>query len=550
MLCPSCFHDKPDKRVCPNPECRFEESSDRGTQFLPYRHLLRGGRYVVGQVLGKQGGFGVAYKALDVQLHAIVVIKECLLTQSNQVSRDAGSVEVKVNRNFEVDYRRWLGQFHEEANMIRKLKSPYIVRVNEDFEENNTAYYVMPFVEGEDLAKYCLNNGGRLSEEEVLAYAKNLLSALTEMQSKGIVHRDIKPSNVLITRNKRKPVLIDFGAAFDRMNAEQSRSLLAVRARGYSPPEQMRALEEQGSWTDIYALCATLYYCLVSEPPPDAERRCDPENGKQDPFVPIHRRMRHLDSQLATVIDNGLELSPAVRLRDVAKAVRILEGRTIPLDLDLPQTPSPPPPPPPLPLPQPSRRLLSLWAILPSVLLLLYGLFISASFREFIAGWPGLFIAANVVAWALWQANSRPKPAGVPSTPTTTGLGPANIEPEKNTVSGVELRLIWSGRPTVVRSIRPGEKVIVGRTKKSDEVIPNQLLSARHLSIEVTSDGEFNLKDLGSLNHTYIHKRGASGDADSWDQIESARGRKGRFALGPNDAGGVVLEIRQINIKS
>jgi serine/threonine protein kinase len=552
MLCPSCFDDKGPARVCPT--CGFDEQVQRPSRFLPYRHELRGNRYVVGQVLGRPGGFGVAYKALDRRRGAVVVVKECLLTDSRQVSREAGQTRVEVNPGFEAEYRRWLGRFHDEAALIRRFSSPYIVRVTDMFEANNTSYYVMPFVQGEDLRSHCTRHGGRLAEDEVRRIALNLLSALSELHATGYAHRDIKPSNIIVTANKHKPVLIDFGAARDTFDKERSGSHLGVFTSQYAPLEQIDMRETQGAWTDLYSLSATLYQCLAGEPPPPALKRKEALDQGRDLLVPIHERVPAIGSGLAMVVNNGLALQPAQRLRSAAAALHVLEDATEtaadPLE---PQQPAHAP-----------RRGVSaaagLKGWLPTAAIIVVGLLTTPDFSRFIEGWPALAIVVNGIVWTFWWARQRraaaegpavsPSPSPPPPPPPTTGTSTTG-----NRTAAVSLRFSASGIEPVERVVRAYETVYVGRVVNSlarerSVSIANPLLSKQHVSISVSESGEFTLKDLGSKNHTYVLERGNTGRPDAWRRIQSASGRKGRFLLGPDDADGVQLDIRQAPVES
>lgn len=544
MRCPSCFDEKRQALTCPF--CGFEEQPDRHQRFLPYRHMLNNGRYVVGQVLGKAGGFGVAYKTLDTRQRAVVVVKECLLTESGQVHRNAGEARVVVNPGFEDEYRRWLKRFHDEAALISRFNNPYIVRVTEVFEENNTSYYVMPFVEGTDLRHHCAERGGKLPQDEVAQIAQKLLSALSEVHATGFLHRDIKPSNILITKNKRKPVLIDFGAARNNFEAERSGSHMAMFTTQYAPYEQVKVLADQGPWTDIYSLSATLYQCLTGEPPPKVENRFNLQGGKTDPLVPIHQRLADIRPGLATVINNGLAVLPSQRLRDAATALQWLDDSTVPSG----QAESPPNAPANTP-PNTASQHATPWptvewvGLLPAVAVLGASLVLPQGFERILAGWPGLLALLNSVVWLLWFIQRRALAREGRSGTTTTGLGSTDLQPGPDQVVAVEMRLVSPDIEPIVRLIRPSQTVSVGRNQQSDVAIPNPLMSSRHVSIKVLPSGEFELQDLGSTNHTFAHERGNKNTPDTWKQIDRASGRKGRFMLGPADGGGVLLELRQ-----
>jgi serine/threonine protein kinase len=520
-------------------------------------------------VLGNPGGFGVAYKALDTKHGAIVVIKECLLTESNQVSREPNEVWVHVNPGFRERYKKWLQRFRDEATHISRFSSPYIVRVTELFDENNTAYYVMPFVEGDDLSTHCATQGGRLPQDEVMELAQHLLSALAEMHKRGVVHRDIKPSNIIITRNKRRPALIDFGAARDHFDADHSKSHMAVHSPKFAPLEQMLGMSNQGAWTDIYSLCATLYFCLLGEPPPKASDRYDRDGKRPDPFVPIHERIPEINGGLAMVINNGLAVLPKTRIRDAATAIRLLDEATRPIDQaksghmstkapnesePVQQTVfSPPAVMTSLRVtPQPQPSSVSCVGLLPAVAVVAYGVVTQATFSNYITEWAGLAVLVNVVGWLIWRANRKADPAAeAPPHPVASEPLEPNSPEVPEQAHGIEIQLFNEGFAPVREVIRPGSQVVVGRNPTLSSIsIQNKMLSGEHVEIRVLEDGSFALQDMDSTNSTYVHDRHAEGSPAAWRRITSASGRKGRFMLGPPGAGGVLLELRPASIET
>ena len=165
MLCPNCFQDKT-ATACT--ACGYTELGVEDGRRLPLRTELKGGRYLVGATLG-HGGFGITYKAYD-QTHfkAIVVIKECMLPGLGEVNRSPNGKDILVSPGFQETYRKWLNRFYEEAKIISKFQHPNIVRIVDFFFENNTAYYVMPLVEGIDLRTHLEARGGRITESELV----------------------------------------------------------------------------------------------------------------------------------------------------------------------------------------------------------------------------------------------------------------------------------------------------------------------------------------------------------------------------------------------
>jgi len=243
-------------------------------------HRLQEGKYRIEKKIG-QGGFGVTYLARWYQKlqgemgvansYSMVVIKEFFW--SKYCNREADGYTVSISS---AEGKEMMAQFKEklkkEGKFISKLSHPNIVRILNIFEENNTAYLVMEYIEGESLSDI-IRKQGKLDEPTVLKYAGQICSALTEIHSKRILHLDIKPSNVLIDENDNVQI-IDFGVSkqYDETSHETSDTPIGVSA-GYSPIEQYGTLKSFSPPTDIYALGATLYKMITGETPIEATDR-------------------------------------------------------------------------------------------------------------------------------------------------------------------------------------------------------------------------------------------------------------------------------------
>lgn len=226
-------------------------------------------RYVLGRVLG-EGSFGISYIAWDSLLEVPVAIKEYF--PSSQVSRHVGDMQdtnVYVYEKGQNEYyQENLKKYWSEAKILSAFSDlEGIVSVKDFFYENQTAYIVMTYVNGISLKEYVEQNGP-IPGPQLMEMVKPMLVALGKVHETGMLHRDISPDNMLVTR-EQKLILIDFGAA-RRENISKTRSMTVVFKRGYSPEEQYRTRGKQGAWSDIYALCATMYYALVGEAPDEA----------------------------------------------------------------------------------------------------------------------------------------------------------------------------------------------------------------------------------------------------------------------------------------
>lgn len=271
QLCFRCFKVKGDYTVCPH--CGYEESTkaEQACQLAPGT-ILRG-RYIIGTSIG-YGGFGITYKAYDTVLSVVVAVKE--FYPAGLVNRGEGERKVGIfSGEKEEEFKRQLARFLEEArNMAIFSKEKDIINVYDYFEENQTAYIIMEYVDA-PLLKTRLKERGKFPVEEAVAYMLALLDALSKIHYHGIIHKDISPDNIFLTGEKSIK-LFDFGAAkFQGTETERTESIV-VKA-GYTPPEQYRSKNDQGPFMDIYAAGAVFYEMVTGEKPAEAPDRdvCD-----------------------------------------------------------------------------------------------------------------------------------------------------------------------------------------------------------------------------------------------------------------------------------
>ena len=167
-------------------------------------------------------------------------------------------------------------RFLEEARTMAKMeKQQVIVGVRDFFETNNTAYIVMEYIEGTTFTELVAQRGGRIPPEELFALIEPLFNALANLHRLGLIHRDISPDNLMLEDGEVR--LIDFGCARD---IERGNETLTITLKhGYAPIEQYQTSGGQGPWTDVYALCATIYFCLVGQKPPQALNRIGSEKS-------------------------------------------------------------------------------------------------------------------------------------------------------------------------------------------------------------------------------------------------------------------------------
>ena len=230
---------------------------------------LQNGKYRILRVLG-QGGFGITYLAENTFFEKKVAIKEFF--PKDFCGRDNTSHLTLGAQNNADTVARLKDRFLKEAKNIAKLDHPGIVKIHDIFEENNTAYYVMDYIEGENLNEMVKRNGP-LSEKKAVEYIRKVGDALDYIHSRNMTHFDVKPANIMVRRSDDQPILIDFGLSkqYD-MHGDATSTLMQGVSHGYSPIELYNpgSLSSFSPQTDIYSLGATLFFLLTGSIPPDA----------------------------------------------------------------------------------------------------------------------------------------------------------------------------------------------------------------------------------------------------------------------------------------
>ena len=269
-----------------------------------------GGRYRIVSLLG-QGGMGAVYRAWDMRLNVPVALKE----MTPQPGLDPHTL---------AQLRQ---QFQQEATVLARLHHPHLVQVTDFFEQQGNGYLVMNFVEGESLADR-ITRQGALPEEEVLAWADQLLDALAYCHAHGIIHRDVKPQNVLLTP-QGQAVLVDFGLV-KLWDPHDPHTRTAIRAMGtpeYAPPEQYDAAAgHTDARSDVYSLGATLYHALTGQVPPTATMRIVNPRALR----PVQVLRPGVSPHMEATLMRALELQPEARFQSATEMMTTLRG-TLPI---------------------------------------------------------------------------------------------------------------------------------------------------------------------------------------------------------------------------
>ena len=287
--CGSCFREYEDA-LCPY--CGGAQNEEHQ---LPVGTVIRD-RYQIGKVLG-QGGFGITYIAWDILMRKCVAVKEFYPTgtvfRKSELSTAVECGTKAMIPHYEYSRERFL---REASALVQFQEIPEVVGIQDFVKENNTAYIVMEYVRGVDLAKYIQRKGGRLSVDETFRILRPVMEALAKVHKGGIVHRDISPDNIILDPMGGAK-LLDFGAvrAVEDPDVEKglSKSTEAILKQGFAPIEQYNTRGSLGPWTDEYAMCATVFYCLTGRIPEEASIRMsegiDPD-WSSIPGLPEHQR--------------------------------------------------------------------------------------------------------------------------------------------------------------------------------------------------------------------------------------------------------------------
>ena len=307
IRCYGCMKIYDSGKECPH--CGYEQDTPVSEEY----YLLPGSRlhekYLIGRVVG-YGGFGITYVGYDEQLDRKVAIKEYL--PSSFSTRTYGSTQVTTfSGDRGEQFRIGLKRFIEEARRLAAIKkSEEIVHIYDCFMENDTGYIIMEYVEGTTVKEMLKESPtGTLSYEDTKKIIVPVLRGLSVIHKQGLIHRDIAPDNIIVTKEGQVKIL-DFGAA-RFATANQSRSLSVILKPGYAPEEQYRSHGNQGPWTDMYEVGATMYRMLTGELPPEASERLMEDHLKSPSQLGVT-----LPENVENAIMNSLNIRAENRIQD------------------------------------------------------------------------------------------------------------------------------------------------------------------------------------------------------------------------------------------
>lgn len=315
-VCPNCLEPLGEGAVCGH--CGF----DAGSYVVLPHHLVPGTlvkqRYRVGRVLG-EGGFGITYVGRDTVLNLKIAIKEFYMAGYVNRNHEASLTVFATLGTHQDTFTKNKEKFLSEARVLARFyEEPGIVGVRDFCEENGTAYIIMDFLDGVTLKNY-LDERKRLAPAEAIRLLMPVMRSLQHVHAGGVIHRDISPDNIMVLGDGRTK-LLDFGAARE-VSQTDIKSLSVILKPGYAPEEQYRSKGRQGPWTDVYALAATLYRCIVGETPDDAMERM-----YRDQLPAPADTEAACPAAISRVIMKGLAVRQPDRYQDVPAFLQDLEA--------------------------------------------------------------------------------------------------------------------------------------------------------------------------------------------------------------------------------
>ena len=271
------------------------------------------------------GGFGNTYLAKNIEFDETYAIKEFFVKGVCQ--RDGNSTTISVsNAENTNSFEQQREKFKKEARRLRSLSNPHIVKVYDLFEENGTAYYVMDYVDGENLSARLKRTNAPLAESEVRNYLNQILDGLEAIHNEGMFHLDIKPANIMVDSHDVVK-LIDFGASKQQSTVGGATMSTGISyTNGYAPSEQMaQSYDKFGPWTDFYALGATMYKLLTNQDPPSVSDLSEDETEDKHLALP----MPDVSGEMKKLVVWMMQVNRLKRPKNVGEIKRILQQSSI-----------------------------------------------------------------------------------------------------------------------------------------------------------------------------------------------------------------------------
>ena len=310
-LCYGCMEPLENgQTVCPH--CKYDQSTPSLTNYLKPGTVLHD-RYLIGKAL-EANGEGVTYLAFDANTDCKVLIREYLPEQLCSRVQDSTLVNVKYDHL--AQYKALMAEYTELNKALARLRNlSHLNPALDLISENNTTYAVYEYLEGRSLLKYLKENAGELSWTTVKRIFPPLFTSLSLLHNAGVLHRGLSPETIYVT-DKGELKLRSFCISAVRTNDTE---LDAQLFDGYAAPEQYFADRQQGTWTDVYGICAVLYRILTGCRATDANSRQDYDN-----LIAPKEVNSHIPDKVSDAIMKGLTLDSNARVRTITDLVTLL----------------------------------------------------------------------------------------------------------------------------------------------------------------------------------------------------------------------------------
>lgn len=291
------------------PLCGYRPDAPHLPSYLPPGIELND-RYILGKLLSYNGE-SAEYIGYDTVTSSKVIIKEYM--PDSLCTRLKDSPIISVNQNCIAQYKAFMSEFVELNKSLAKMRTlSHINPAIDMFGDNNTGYVIFRYLEGITLTEYLKENAGYLTWDEAKKLFPPIFTTLSLVHNAGIVHRGIFPDNIIIN-DKDEMTLIGFSIADARTaNTELAPEIF----HGYAAPEQYSSSNWQGTWTDVYGICALLYRILTGTTPTDALSRT-----ASDTLVAPRELNSNIPANVSKVIMNGMNLSGELRIQTVTELV-------------------------------------------------------------------------------------------------------------------------------------------------------------------------------------------------------------------------------------
>ena len=313
MYCYNCMNEIKEGTFCTG--CMTENNTECAIHHLKPGTILNK-KYVVGNVLG-EGGFGITYIGLDTTLDIKVAIKEFYpngYVNRNHDATNEVTITTEKNKDF---FDKGKERFLTEARNVAKFnREKGIVDVRDYFEENDTAYIIMEYLDGQNLGEYVKKNGN-MDAKELFVLMLPIMESLKKIHVEGIIHRDISPDNLMYMKDGSL-MLMDFGSARHFSNEENHLSV--VLKVGYAPEEQYRKNGVQGPWTDVYGMCATIYRCITGVVPEDSLDRLHTDTLKKPSELGVD-----IKKSFEAILIYGLAVHKENRCKDMNELIELVK---------------------------------------------------------------------------------------------------------------------------------------------------------------------------------------------------------------------------------